>query len=252
MGHGQKRQPRNEFKRLQGEDRWEHHPKSGGARSPRGVPRGVRGIPGQSVAGAAKSSAQAADAELKSCDGAKTMSEMEASVPSEQELRLAAEAVNMKAEGERLQAELALRVERQHRAWKEQWPCNVDGAVYIMSLYIASYVAFFRTGIVYSSSSRYQVPGVFPGYVHTRSSPSPEPESSALERRTRARALFARFGDGQYAITRRTSSRTRAPIRVARLQSIYWYMQQSYTIYKVPLREVARGVAQERNEKHPA
>ena len=115
MGHGQKRQPRNEFKRLQGEDRWEHHPKSGGARSPRGVPRGVRGIPGQSVAGAAKSSAQAADAELKSCDGAKTMSEMEASVPSEQELRLAAEAVEKQVEADMPQAELALLAGRQHR-----------------------------------------------------------------------------------------------------------------------------------------
>ena len=208
MGHRQGRQPHNEMDRLG------HHPKSRGSRSSRGCgatwrPRGVRGIPGQSVAGAAKSSAQAADAELKSCDGAKTMSEMEASVPSEQELRLAAEAVNMKAEGERLQAELALRVERQHRAWKEQWPCNVDGAVYIMSLYIASYVAFFRTGIVYSSSSRYQVPGVFPGYVHTPSNPSPDPDLSALEHRTRTRAPFNRFG---YAVSRQISSRTRAPI----------------------------------------
>ena len=60
--------------------------------------------------------AQAADAELKSHDAAKTISEMEASVSSEKELRLAAEAVNMKAEDERLQAELVLRAARQHRA----------------------------------------------------------------------------------------------------------------------------------------
>ena len=157
-----------------------------------------------------KSRAQAADVELKSRDGAKTISEMEASVPSEQEHRLAARAVDMMAEDGRLQVELALREARQHQAWKEEWPCHVDGAVYIVSLYIASYVAFFRTGIVYGSSSRYQVPGFPPGYVHTRSSPSPEPESSALERGSRARALFTRFGDGRYAVTRRTSSRTRA------------------------------------------
>ena len=51
-----------------------------------------------------KSCAQAADAELKSRDGAKAISEMKASVSWEQELRLAAEAVNLKAEDERLQA----------------------------------------------------------------------------------------------------------------------------------------------------
>ena len=68
---------------------------------------------------------------------------------SEKELKLAAEAVNMKAGDERLQAELALRAARQHRAWKERWPCHVDGAVYLIaSLCIDSYVASFRTGIV--------------------------------------------------------------------------------------------------------
>ena len=63
-----------------------------------------------------------------------------------------------------------------------------------MSLYIASCVAFFRTVIVYSSNNRYQVPGFFPGYVHTlrtrvrdprssppRSSLGSEPESSSLD-----------------------------------------------------------------------
>ena len=115
------------------------------------------------------SRAQAACAEWKSRDGAKTVSEMEASVSSEQELRLATRAVNITAEDGMLQAELALREARQHRAWKERWPCHVDGAVYIVSLFIASYVvAFFRAGIVYSNSSRYQVSGYFPGYVHTR------------------------------------------------------------------------------------
>ena len=199
-------------KRLRGEDRWGHHPKSGAARSPRRVRRGgleaFVACMDRALQERHKSRVQAADAELKSRDGAKTISEKEASVSSEQELRLAARAVNMTAEDGSLQAELALREARQHRAWKERWPCHVDVAVYIVSLHIASYVAFFRTGIVYSSSSRYQVPGYFPAYVHTRSSPSPESESSALERRIRARALFTRFGDRRYAVTRRTSSRT--------------------------------------------
>ena len=73
-------------------------------------------MPGQSVAGAGQSRAQAADAEFKIRGAAKNISEMEASVSSEKELRLAAEAVNMKAEDERLQAELVLRAARQHRA----------------------------------------------------------------------------------------------------------------------------------------
>ena len=73
-----------------------------------------------------KNGAQAADAELKSRDAAETISEMEASVLSEIEFRLAAEVVNMKAEDETLQAELTLRAARQHWAWKERWPCHVD------------------------------------------------------------------------------------------------------------------------------
>ena len=53
----------------------------------------------------------------------------------ERELRPAAEAVEMKVEDERLQAELALRADRQHRAWKERCPCHVDGVFYIVSIY---------------------------------------------------------------------------------------------------------------------
>ena len=53
---------------------------------------------------------------------AKKQSGMEASVLLEKEPRLAAEAVKMKAEDERLPAELVLRAERLHRAWKERWP----------------------------------------------------------------------------------------------------------------------------------
>ena len=63
------------------------------------------------------SRAQATDAELKSRDAAIFFSGMDASVSSEKELRLAAEAVRVKTEEKRLQqAELALRAERQHRA----------------------------------------------------------------------------------------------------------------------------------------
>ena len=76
------------------------------------------------------SRAQATDAELKSRDAAFFF------VSWEKELRLAAEAVRMKTVEERLQqAELALRAERQHRAWTERWPCHADGAIYIVSLY---------------------------------------------------------------------------------------------------------------------
>ena len=62
---------------------------------------------------------------------------MEAGVSSVQELRFAARAVNMTAEDGRLQAKLALREARQHRAWKERSPWQVDGTAYIVSLYIA-------------------------------------------------------------------------------------------------------------------
>ena len=47
---------------------------------------------------------------------------------SEKELKLAAEAVKMKKEKDRLQAELGLRAERQHRAWNGQWAWLVDRA----------------------------------------------------------------------------------------------------------------------------
>ena len=103
-----------------------------------------------------KSRAKAADAVLNSRGGEKTISKMEPSVSSDQELRLAARAVNMTAEDGRLRAELALRETRQHRAWKERWPCRVDGAVYIVSLYdlyIVSYDSFFRTCLLYTSDA---------------------------------------------------------------------------------------------------
>ena len=58
----------------------------------------------------------AANAALESRDAKINFPEMEASVSLEKELRLAAEAVTMKAEAERLQAELALQAERQRRA----------------------------------------------------------------------------------------------------------------------------------------
>ena len=51
-------------------------------------------------------------------------------VPSEEELRLATEAAKANAEADSLQAEIALRAERQHLAWKERWARHVDRAVY--------------------------------------------------------------------------------------------------------------------------
>ena len=96
---------------------------------------------------------------------------------------------------------------------------------------IASYVSFLRTASVYSNNSRHQAPGTSPGNVHKRSSQSLEPKSSALESGTRSRVLVTRFVDGRYAVTPQTSLRTRAPIRVAQLQSIYWHSSRiSYTI----------------------
>ena len=67
-------------------------------------PRGVRGMPGHGVAGAGQKPRKSSRCGFKSRDAAKTVSEMEASV-SEKKLRLAADAVKMEAEDERLQAE---------------------------------------------------------------------------------------------------------------------------------------------------
>ena len=83
-----------------------------------------------------------------------------------------------------------------------------------------------------ADSSRYQVPG-FPGYMHMRSNPSPEPESCALELWARARALLTRFGEGRYAVTHRTSSRTRARIRVARLRMPHLFVHTAAEVYQV-------------------
>ena len=88
---------------------------------------------------------------------------------------------------------------------------------------IAPYVSLFRTASVYSNNSRDQAPGTSPGNVRKRSSPSPAPKSSVLESETRSRSLVIRFGDGRQSVTPQTSSRTRAPVRVSQLQSIYWH-----------------------------
>ena len=76
----------------------------------------------------------AANAALESRDAKINFPEMEASVSLEKELRLAAEAVTMKAEAERLQAELALRAEQQHWAWKERRPWHVESPVFNVPL----------------------------------------------------------------------------------------------------------------------
>ena len=87
--------------RLRGEERWGHHPESGGARCPRRVRRGgfeaSEACRDSAFQELHKSRALAADAELRSRDAAKPIYEMEASVSSEKNLRLAAEAVNIKA-----------------------------------------------------------------------------------------------------------------------------------------------------------
>ena len=70
----------------------------------------------------------------KSLDEAKIQFEVEAGVSSEIELRPAVEAVKMKAKDERLQAELALRAEQQHRAWKERRPWHVESPVFNVPL----------------------------------------------------------------------------------------------------------------------
>ena len=62
-----------------------------------------------------KNRAQATDAEVKSRDAAATTSEMKASVSPEKGLRLAAEAVNMKAEEDIMQV--------------ESWQCGQGGSV---------------------------------------------------------------------------------------------------------------------------
>ena len=127
-----------------------------------------------------KSRAQAAGAELKSRDGAKTISEMEASVLSEQELRLAAGAVNMTAEDGRLQAELSLREARQHRAWKERWPCHVDGlhCVAIVCCFLS--YRYCIPGTAVAAGIRHQ--DISPGKcVRTRARvPSPSPLRSSV------------------------------------------------------------------------
>ena len=130
-----------------------------------------------------KSRAQTADEELKSRDGAKTISEMEASVSSEQQLRLAARAVNVTEEDGGLQAELALREARQHRAWKERWPCHVCRLCCLHRIYtwicMLSFVPVFYAAVG-TPHIRYQ--DVFPGTcIRDRArAPSPSPPHSSV------------------------------------------------------------------------
>ena len=88
-------------------------------------------MPGQWVPAAGQSRQFAANAALESGDAKMKNSVMEASVSLE--LRLAAEAVTMKAEAEGFRRNGHCR-QRQHRAWKERWPWHVYGAVYIVPL----------------------------------------------------------------------------------------------------------------------
>ena len=152
----------------------------------------------------------------------------ETSVSSEKELRLAAEHVKIKAEDERLPAELVVRTERLHRAWNERWPWHVDGAVYVVSLLLRMLLFSYRVlHIIHRSTwftaRRDQVPFSFPGTC-----------IRALAR-VRARFLRARASDPKpsslHSIRRWTISchipnllpnpRTH-PFRVAQLRSRYW------------------------------
>ena len=135
MGHGQGRQPRNEWtgwdtiQRAAERVAHEDEVRRGGLEASEACL--IRALRERDI-----SRAQAIDGELRSRDAAIFFSEMDASVSSEKELRLVVEAVRMKTEEERLQqAKLALRAEWQHRAWTEPWPCHSDGTVYIVSLY---------------------------------------------------------------------------------------------------------------------
>ena len=174
------------IKRLRGEDGWGGTPSKQrlGALSTTSAtqrPRGARGMHGQTRSGTKVAHKQPMR-NFKSRDGAKTISEMEASASSEQLLRLAAIAVNITPEYGRLQAELALRGPRQHRSWKEPWPGHVDGYVYIVSLYIASYVSFVLVFYTAAAGIRYQ--GL-----------SPPAHAYALEPDSRSRVLCARASD---------------------------------------------------------
>ena len=79
---------------------------------------------------------------------------------------------------------------------------------------ITSYVAFFRIQQHDEAAIKYK------DFISRRC-------IRARVRVFRARvsdpSLSLRFGDGRYAVNPRTSSRTRAPVSVARLQRIYGY-----------------------------
>ena len=194
MGHGQGGQPRNEM-----QPRTRRGLVGTPSKGPRGAHftrmrcdaaasrRPTHAGTERSRSGTQVAHKQPIDAELKSRDAAKIISEMEASVPLEKELRLAVEAVEMK---------------RNTEGYRRNWHCGQTAAsgveramavpcrwcrLYRVAVCITSYVAFFRTSNVYSSNTK-QASSTrnFAGYVHTRSSQSPEPESSAREHWTRA------------------------------------------------------------------
>ena len=69
-------------------------------------------------------------------------SKMEASVSTENDLKLAAEAVKTKTEADRLRVKLALWAEEQYGAWKGHWAWNVDAAAVYLNLDASYYLAF--------------------------------------------------------------------------------------------------------------
>ena len=137
--------------------------------------------------------------ELEGRDAKIKHAEMEASVSSEKELNLAAEAVKMTAEEDRLQAELGLRAERQHRAWRGQWVRFLDGGVCF---------GFFRFVLCccFFSHNRYQESGTLRVRITCTWALA---RSLRAQAQARARALRTRFGGGGFAVI------PRVPFRVA-------------------------------------
>lgn len=82
----------------------------------RGGLEGVEGCRERALQQLDESHPLVADADMQSRDRKTQLSEKESVVSSEKELRLAAEAVEARSEASRLQAEMALRAEGEHRA----------------------------------------------------------------------------------------------------------------------------------------
>ena len=158
---------------------------------------------------------------------------MEASVSSEQQLRLAARAVNVTKEDGGLRWELALREARQHRAWKERWSCHVCRLCCLHGISIHGFVCCFLSYRYFMQQSEQHISG-------TRM--FPRVRAYVIEPEPRARALCTRASDPnpssldsiwRWAIPCHSPNFLGHPrrIRVARLHSMNCYKQRRYTRY---------------------